>query len=67
MELIKKSDKKLIFSYFVGTATDTNKNEYEMRATQNFAPIIVFPDGDMVIMNWNDIVDIAKKYKDSEV
>lgn len=70
MEVIKKNDMKLIFTIYVGEAKDENENLLcELRTTQHYSPVIVFPDGDMVIMNWTDIYDIAKakKNENSEV
>ena len=70
MEVIKKKDMKLIFTIYVGEAEDENGNFLcELRTTQHYSPVIVFPDGDMVIMNWTDIYDIAKakKNENSEV
>ena len=70
MEVIKKNDMKLIFTIYVGEAKDENGNLlWELRTTQHYSPVIVFPDGDMVIMNWTDIYDIAKakKNENSEV
>lgn len=52
MEVIKKNDMKLIFTIYVGEAKDENGNLLcELRTTQHYSPVIVFPDGDMVIMN----------------
>ena len=69
MKLIKKSDMKLIITKYVGKGTTDEGEEVELRTTVQYAPVIVFPDGDMVVMNWNDIYDIAKakKYENSEV
>lgn len=70
MEVIKKNDMKLICTVYVGEARDGNGNLLcELRTTQHYSPVIVFPDGDMVVMNWADIYDIAKakKYENSEV
>lgn len=70
MEVIKKNDMKLIFTIYVGEAKDENGNLLcELRTTQHYSPVIVFPDGDMVIMNWTDIYDIAKakRNENSEV
>lgn len=69
MELIRNSDKKLIVTHFVFTAyKDKEYKEVacEIRTTHNFTPVVVFPDGDMVVIDWTDIYNIAKKYKDSE-
>lgn len=70
MELIRKKDHKLMFTYSVGSGTEKTESgeriTYRFKATQHYAPIIEFPDGDIVIFNWDDIVKIAKKYKESE-
>lgn len=70
MELIRKKDPKLMFTYYVGSGTEKTESgeeiTYHFKATQHYAPIIEFPDGDIVIFNWDDIVKIAKKYKESE-
>lgn len=71
MELIRKKDPKLMFAYSVGSGTEKTESgeeiTYLFKATQHYAPIIEFPDGDIVVFNWDDIVKIAKKYKESEV
>ncbi len=68
MELIKKDEPKLIFSNYIGEAYEKDGSvACEFRTTQHFAPIIVFPNGDMVVMSWEDIFNIAKKYKNEEV
>lgn len=64
MELIKKSEMKLICTKYVGKGTLDNGDEVELRTTVNYAPIIVFPDGDMVILDWNYIYNIAKEYRE---
>ncbi len=65
MELIKRNDLKLIFTNYIGEAKDDKDNLIcECRTTQHYDPIIVFPDGDMVIISWTDIYNIAKEYKD---
>ena len=70
MELIKKTDHKLMFTYSVGSGTEKIESgkriTYNFKATQHFAPIIEFLDGDIVVFNWDDLVKIAKKYKESE-
>ena len=70
MELIRKKDPKLMFTYSVGSGTEKTESgkeiTYHFKATQHYAPIIEFPDGDIVIFNWDDIVKIAKEYKESE-
>lgn len=67
MELIRKEDHKLMMSNYVGTGTEKSESgeelTYEFRTTMHYAPIIEFPDGDIVVMNWEDIVKIAKDYK----
>lgn len=69
MELIRKEDHKLMFTYSVGSGTEkTEAGEeitYHFKATQHFAPIIEFPDGDIVVLDWGDIVKIAKEYRDN--
>lgn len=69
MELIRKEDHKLMFTYSVGSGTEkTEAGEditYLFKATQHYAPIIEFPNGDIVVLNWNDIVEIAKEYRNS--
>lgn len=67
MELIRKEDHKLMMSNYVGTGTEKAESgedlTYEFRTTIHYAPIIEFPNGDIVVMNWEDIVKIAKDYK----
>lgn len=65
MELIRKSDMKLIVTRYVGKGTTAEGEEVELRTTPQYAPIIVFPDGDMVILDWNYIYEIAKEYKEA--
>lgn len=68
MELIRKEDHKLMFSNYVGTCTEKAESgeelTYELRTTMHYAPIIELPNGDIVVMNWDDIVRIAKEYKE---
>lgn len=64
MELIRKSDMKLIVTRYVGKGTTAEGEEVELRTTPQYAPIIVFPNGDMVILDWNYIYDIAKDYRE---
>lgn len=65
MELIKNSEMKLICTRYVGKGTLDDGDEVELRTTVNYAPIIVFPGGDMVILDWNYIYKIAKDYRES--
>lgn len=65
MELIRKTDMKLIVTRYVGKGTTAKGEEVELRTTPQYAPIIVFPDGDMVILDWNYIYEIAKEYKEA--
>lgn len=65
MELIKNSEMKLICTRYVGKGTIGDGDEVELRTTVNYAPVIVFPDGDMVILDWNYIYNIAKDYRES--
>lgn len=70
MELIRNSDKKLIVTHFIATAYKDKENKEEaceFRTMINYSPVVVFPDGDMVVISWVDIYNIAKNYKDSEV
>ncbi|MBR4694007.1 MAG: hypothetical protein IKP07_04275 [Bacilli bacterium] len=64
MEIIKHTDNKLICTRYVGKGTLDSGEEVELRTTFNYAPIIVFPDGDMVILDWNYIYNIAKEYRE---
>lgn len=67
MELIRKEDPKLMMSKYVGKGTEISESgeelAYEFRVTMHYAPIIEFPNGDIVVMNWEDITRIAKDYK----
>lgn len=72
MELIRNSDKKLIVTHFIATAYKDKENKEEaceFRTMINHSPVVVFPDGDMVVISWVDIYNIAKakKYENSEV
>ncbi len=67
MELIRKEDPKLMMSKYVGKGTEKSESgeelAYEFRVTMHYAPIIEFPNGDIVVMNWEDITRMAKDYK----
>ena len=67
MDLIRKEDHKLMMSNYVGECTEKAESgediTYELSTTMRYAPIIKFPNGDIVVMNWEDIVKIAKDYK----
>ncbi len=69
MELIRKEDNKLIMSNYVGTATEQSESgedlTYELMTTMRYSPIIKFPDEDIVVMSWKDIVKIAQEYKEN--
>lgn len=68
MQLIRKEDHKLMMSNYVGTGTEKSESgeelTYEFRTTMHYAPIIEFPDGDIVVMSWEDVVRITKEYKE---
>ncbi|MBO5475542.1 MAG: hypothetical protein J5982_03430 [Bacilli bacterium] len=69
MQLIKKESEKLFCSYDLGTIEETSaetkeKTTYQARLTVRYEPIIIFPDGDMAIIEWNDILEFAKWKKD---
>lgn len=68
MQLIKKEEHKLMLSNYVGTATSQSESgedlTYELMTTMQYSPVIKFPDGDTVIMNWQDIINIAQEYKE---
>lgn len=67
MQLIKKEEHKLMISNYVGTATEQSDAgedlTYELMTTIQYSPIIKFPDGDTVVINWKDIIKIAQEYK----
>lgn len=72
MEVIKKEENKLVMSYDVGEATiiEPNGNHvvYKLRASNHFSPIIEFPNGDTVILSWEEIIKLATDmYKPTEV
>ncbi len=66
MELIRKEDKRLIMTQYVGTATEKLESgeevTYELNTTINLSPIIHFPNGNQVIFTWEDIIKLAKEY-----
>lgn len=68
MELIKKEENKLFMSNYVGEAKFESKSgeslTYELMTTMSMSPVIKFPDGDTVIMNWDDIIKLAQQYKE---
>ncbi len=67
MELIRKDDKRLIMTQYVGTATEKLESgeevTYELNTTINLSPIIDFPNGNQVIFTWKDIIKLAEKYR----
>ncbi|MDE6141624.1 MAG: hypothetical protein K2G03_03380 [Bacilli bacterium] len=67
MELIRKEDKKLIVTQYVGEAcrelTLGNKEKYELSTTLQTSPVVTFPNGDQVIFEWTDIIKLAEKYR----
>lgn len=72
MEVIKKEDNKLVMSYEVGEATilspNGKNNTYKLKAGKNLSPIIEFPNGDTIILSWEEIIKLAiEMYKPMEV
>ena len=68
MELIKKEDQKLFCSYELGTIEFTNETEkvtYEVRLSTKYEPMIIFPDGDIAIITWTDIIEFARYTKNN--
>lgn len=68
MELIKKEDQKLFCSYELGTIEFTNETEkvtYEVRLSTKYEPMIIFPDGDIAIITWKDIIEFARYTKNN--
>lgn len=69
MKLIKKEEHKLMISNYVGTAieqSDAGEDlTYELMTTIQYSPIIKFPDGDTVVIDWKDIIKIAQEYKEN--
>lgn len=67
MELIKKESNKLFISNYVGEAKFELENgesfTYELMTTMSMSPIIKFPNGDIVIVNWEDIIKVVQEYK----
>ena len=64
MEIIKKDDQKLVISYDVGEAIVSDKTTgenktYKLSASNRFSPIIEFPNGDTVILSWEEILNLA--------
>lgn len=69
MKLIKKEEQKLFCSYNLGTITEEDNKgvtiaSYQARLTGRYEPIIIFPDGDMTIIEWKDILEFAKWKKE---
>lgn len=67
MELVKKESNKLFISNYVGEAKFESENgeslTYELMTTMSMSPVIKFPNGDMVILKWEDVIKVAQEYK----
>lgn len=63
MKRIDASKKKtIVFRQYVGNCVEDDGSIIELGITAAFAPVITFQDGTSVIMNWEDLIDIAKEY-----
>lgn len=69
MELIKGNEKLIMFQ-LVGEATETldsgDKVTYELATTMKYAPIVTLPNGDYIVFNWQDIINLAVKLQQKE-
>lgn len=70
MKLIKRKEQKLLISYELGTIEEKDNitNEtvvYKAQLSNMYEPMIVFPNGDIAVITWQDIIDFAKFTKNN--
>ena len=68
MKFYPKNKKAFLFRQFVGDATDpdtSEKTELSISAS-TMCPIITLPNGDAVIIEWDDLIEIAQKHADEQ-
>ena len=65
MKVVKKEDKALILTTYVGEASKGCHEKMEILHALNGAPVIRFNDGTQVGFDWEDIVDMAIIAKES--
>lgn len=64
MHVIKKEDKALVLTTYVGEASKGCHEKMEILHALNGAPVVRFDDGTTVGFDWEDIVDVAIKVKE---
>ena len=68
MKFYPKAKKTLLLRQYVGEATDPDNGEKTDLAISmtEACPIITLPNGDAVIIEWDDLIETAKKYADEQ-
>lgn len=71
MELIKGNGHHIIIRMRVGEGTVTHDDgsveNVIVNVSNSYAPIVEFENGDMVVMTWDDIAEIAAKVREGEI
>lgn len=67
MKLYKpESKKRIIVSQYVGNAIDDIGHATELKITPAYCPCITLPSGETVVIEWEDLIEIAEKYAKEE-
>lgn len=71
MELIKGNDHRIIIRMKVGEGTVTHDDgsveKVIVNVSNSYALIVEFENGDMVVITWDDIAEIAAKMREGEI